>query len=143
MLKKPTKPSAAASSLGCRDNCMSNCFYNLSLKISIFILLELNGFSPFSHMFTSVGNESRGCSRLSAAASARVTGCTCSCKACCWETHGQSPPCCLPLALSTLISASASADRHLLLFFQTVLCRGDKTQRQLLQLSCLLRPPKT
>lgn len=86
-VKKTTKPSAAASSLSRRDNWMHNCFHNLSLKISIFIWLELNGFSPFSHTFPSVDNKSRGCSQLSAAASAWVTGCTCSCKVCCWETQ--------------------------------------------------------
>lgn len=133
--KKCTKPSAAASSsLTHRDNCRSPCFYHLSLKISIFTLLELNGFSPFSHTFPSAGNESRGCSRLSAA----VTGCTCSCKACCWETQWSESPLLPSPGPEHVNLCLSSADRHLLLFFQ-----GDQTQRQLLQLSCLWRPPET
>lgn len=48
-----------------------------------------------------------------------------------------------PTGHETLISPSASPGGHLLLFFQMVSCQGDKAQRLSLQLSCILRPPKT
>lgn len=133
--KNHTKPSAAAFSLGCRDNSMNNCFYNFgsSTEIPIFGLPELNnfwitlsgdGFSVFSHPFTSAGSEKLP------NASAGVARLTRSCKELCWETQWPESPSLPPvLAVSTLISPSASPGRHLLLFFQMASCRGDKARR--------------
>lgn len=40
--KTHTKPSAAAFSLGCRDNCMNDCSYHLAFKLKYQFLLCLN-----------------------------------------------------------------------------------------------------
>lgn len=132
-LKKTPNPLQLLS-LSCRDNCTNSCFYSLALKpkyqflvclnyvVSGLLVLEM-AFSPFSHPFTSVGNESGRCSPISPPnASAQVSRLAHSCRVPCWETQQlEYPSLALLLTLSMIISPSASPGRHLQ-FFQTASC---------------------